>query len=478
VASEAASVVIVGAGFSGLGLARRLQLAGVDDVVILERADEIGGTWRDNTYPGCGCDVRSHLYSWSFELNPDWSRRYALQPEIQTYVLRCVERWGLRPRIRLGADVVRAAFDEGEGTWTVDCADGRSFRARFFVGALGALRDPRLPDVPGVDAFEGPSMHSARWDPSVELRGKRVAVIGTGASAIQIVPALAGVASHVAVVQRTPAWVVPRLDRPVPAWRRALYRRVPGAMRAARLLEYLRYEVRYPTVFGRRAPLRGVVEALVRAHVRREVADPALAAALTPTYELGCKRILVSDDFLSSFNRPDVELVQGAVDAVTPRGVRVAGVEHEADVLIWCTGFRVDDPLGDVDVVGRGGRRLADVWGRRPAAHLGMAVPGFPNAFLLLGPNTALGHNSVVVMIEAQIRWILGAMRWAGEDRFVEAPPEALEAFLADVDRKLAGQVWATGCRSWYLNEDGQNFTIWPGSTLGYLWRTRRFRPY
>ncbi len=474
-------MVIVGAGFGGLGMARQLQLAGVDDFVILDRGDEVGGTWRDNTYPGCGCDVRSHLYSWSFELNPHWSRRYALQPEIQAYVLGCVDRWGLRDRLRFGADVVRAVFDEDRATWTLHCADGRAFRAPFQVSAIGGLKDARLPDLPGMGSFAGPSMHSARWDPTVDLQGKRVGVVGTGASAVQIVPELAGVASEVVVFQRTPAWVVPRRDGPIPRWRQWLYSRVPGLMRAVRAVEYATYEVRYPAVFGPWAPARSLVERLAKEHVRRTVRDPATAAALTPAYELGCKRILISDAFLESFNRDDVRLVCGGIDAVTPGGLRVGSEEHDVDVLIWCTGFLVDEPLGHVDVLGRGARRLAEVWGPRPSAHLGMTVPGFPNAFLLMGPNTALGHNSVIVMIEAQVRYVLQAMAWAKEQRphrpVVEVRGSALEAFVQEVDRKHGAQVWGTGCRSWYLNAAGQNFTIWPASTLSYRRRTRRFDP-
>jgi cation diffusion facilitator CzcD-associated flavoprotein CzcO len=477
---ESATVVIVGAGFSGLGMARRLQLAGIDDFVLLERGDEVGGTWRDNAYPGCACDVRSHLYSWSFAPNPDWTRRYARGPEIQAYVLRCVQEWGLRSKIRLGAELTRAAFDEETARWTLTCADGRTFVAPFQIAAVGALKDPLIPKVPGLETFAGPSMHSARWDPSIDLAGKRVAVIGTGASAVQIVPELAGVASQVTVFQRTPAWVFPRMDSEIPAWRRWLHRSVPGWSRLARAVEYITYESRYPIVFGRRPLLRSILERLGRLHIRREVSDPAVADALTPSYALGCKRILVSDDWYGAFNRDDVRLVPSAIDEVVPAGVRSGGELHEFDALVWCTGFTVDEPLGDMELVGVGGRTVAELWGGRPKGHLGITMPGFPNAFMLLGPNTALGHNSVIIMIEAQIRYVLQAIAWVRADpsrRWVDVRPEALDGFLAEIDSKHTDQVWMTGCRSWYLNEQGENFTIWPGSTLAYIWRTRRFDP-
>lgn len=472
-------MAIVGAGFSGLGMARQLQLAGIDDFVVLERGDEVGGTWRDNRYPGCACDVRSPLYSWSFEQNPDWSRRYAQAPEIQAYILDSVRRWGIRDRIRFGCEIVRSTWNEEAGEWTLEAADGRRFVAPFHVGAVGGLTDPRMPAVPGVDSFAGPSMHSARWDDGVDLRGKRVGVVGTGASAVQIVPSIVDEVASITVFQRTPAWVVPRADWAIPRWRRWARRWVPGIMQLSRAVEWATYESRYPAVFGPRPFLRRLVERLVRRHARTVVEDPATAEALTPSYTLGCKRVLVAQGWFEAFNRDHVTLVAAPLDSVSAIGVSAGGEEHELDVLIWCTGFRVDEPLGTAQIRGVGGRDLAEFWGGRPRAHLGMTVPGFPNSFLLMGPNTALGHNSVLLMAEAQIRYVLQAIRWAraAPGRTVDVKPEALDGFVAEVDERLGAQVWNTGCASWYLTEDGENFTIWPGTTAGYRWRVRRFDP-
>lgn len=476
--TEETTVAIVGAGFSGLGMARQLQLAGIDDFVLLERADEVGGTWRDNRYPGCACDVRSHLYSWSFALNPDWSSRYARHDEIQDYIVDRVRAWGLRPHLRLGAQLRSAVWDEARHRWVLTCADGRSFDAAFQVAALGALKDPRVPDLPGSDSFAGPTLHSARWDPGVDLRGKRVGIVGTGASAVQIVPELAGVAS-LTVFQRSAPWVFPRLDWAIPPWRRTLYRKIPGLARLVRALEYLSYEVRHPAIFGPRPFARRPLEAFARWWARRRIRDPATAAALLPDYQLGCKRALVSDGWYEAFDRDDVTLVTEPIERVLPDGIR-AGGDHALDVLIWCTGFAVDEPLGDVEIRGLGGRSLAQQWAGRPAAHLGITVPGFPNTFLLLGPNTALGHSSVLLMIEPQIRYALQAITWvlADPDRaFVDVEQAACDAFVAEVDARHRPLTWGSGCRSWYRNQDGANWTLWPGTTAGYRWRVRRFDP-
>jgi cation diffusion facilitator CzcD-associated flavoprotein CzcO len=461
-------------------MARRLQQAGIDDFILIERGPDVGGAWRDNIYPGCACDVRSHLYSFSFALNPDWTRRYAPSGEIQAYILRCVEEWNLRPRIRFGANLARTSFDEESATWTLECTDGRRFVAPFQVNAVGGLKDAKFPGVPGLGSFEGPSMHSSQWKPDLDLRGKRVGVVGTGASAIQIVPEIAGVAKHVTVFQRTPAWVFPRGDRPIPMWRRKLYGVVPALLRVVRAIEWFTYESKYPMVFGPRPIARRAAEYLARRLVRRIVKDPATAQSLLPSYALGCKRALVSDYWYQAFNRDDVSLCAGPIDRIEPTGVRADGALHACDVLIWCTGFEVDRPLGETRVTGLGGRDLEEQWDGRPKAHLGITVPGFPNSFLLLGPNTGLGHNSVLLMAEPQMDYIVQAIQWVMADpsrRWVDVRTQALDTFIAEIDRKTGDQVWMTGCRSWYLNDAGENFVIWPGSTPAYRWRTRRFDP-
>lgn len=460
-----ATVCILGAGFGGLAAAIRLRRAG-HEVQVLERAATVGGTWRDNRYPGVACDVRSHLYSLSFAPNPDWSHRYAQGAEIQAYLERLQAAHQLP--IRFGSDVV---LQEWLGDrWRLTCRDGHTVEARFVVNAIGALRDPRLPDLPG--RFDGPEMHSARWDPSVELSGKRVGVIGTGASAIQVIPGLVDTVGELHVFQRTPAWVVSRDDHPYPAWSRWMFRNVPGWMALRRLAIYLSHEVRYPLAFGRLGAASRLFRWSLERHIRQQVSDPSLAARLTPDYQPGCKRILISDDYYPAMTRPHVRL-HSAVRERLPTGVRTADADVPLDALIYCTGFRVDEPLGGMDVRGVGGRSLRQVWAARPQAYMGVTVPGFPNSFMLLGPNTALGHSSVLVMIEAQIRWIEQAIRLAGSGR-VDTRTEALDAFLGEVDEQVSSQVWMSGCQSWYLSRGGQNFTIWPGSTLSYLWRMRR----
>ena len=466
------TVCVVGSGFGGLAAAIALKAEG-HEVRILERADDLGGTWRDNVYPGCACDVRSHLYSLSGELNPDWSRSFSGREEIQAYLQRVADKHALRPLIRFGSHVVRQTWT-GDG-WRLECADGHEETARFVVNAIGALRDPRIPELPGLGGFEGPTMHSAHWDSSVELAGKRIGVVGTGASSIQVVPSICEAAAEVHVFQRTPAWVVPRGDRAYAEATKWLFRTVPGLMALYRLAIYLEHELRYPLAFGHLGVVSRLFRWAMERRIRKVVPDRALAERLTPSYQPGCKRILISDDWYPAMMRDDVRL-HGAVDEVLAGGVRAGDEEIDLDVLVFCTGYRVDDPLGPMEVFGVDGRNLREVWSGRPQAHLGILMPGFPNAFGLLGPNTALGHNSVVIMIEAQVRWLVQAIAHAPEG-VVDVRREVLDDFLADIDAAHTDQVWMSGCRSWYLNERGENFTIWPGSTLAYLWATRRFDP-
>jgi cation diffusion facilitator CzcD-associated flavoprotein CzcO len=478
---EHTTVCIIGSGFAGLAAAAKLREAGITELVVLERAGSVGGTWRDNTYPGCACDIPSHLYSLSFALNPGWQHTYARQPEIRAYLERATTDLGLRPHLRFGADISRCAFDEATGRWTVEAADGRRWVARFLIAGVGGLRDPRMPDLPGLHTFEGPSFHSARWDHGVDLTGKRVGVVGTGASAIQVVPAIADAAASVHVFQRTPPWVVPRKDRPYTDLERTLFRNVPGLMRALRGAIFWRHDVRYAMAFQQHGVLARGLAGLMRWGIRQQVPDPDLAARLTPDYHPGCKRILISSDWYPALQRPDVQVHDGGAVAVHPGGLEAASGEVvDLDAIVWCTGFRVDDPLGALAVQGRGGQDLRTFWGRRPRAYLGVTAPGFPNAFLLLGPNTALGHNSVVVMIEAQVGYAVRAIRHAlaqGEHAWLDVRPERLDAFIAEVDGRLGGQVWQSGCRSWYLNDAGENFTIWPGSAAAYVRRMRGFTP-
>lgn len=472
------SVAIIGSGFAGLGMAIRLQEEGFDDFVILERGSDVGGTWRDNTYPGAACDIPSHLYSLSFAPKRDWTRAYSSQPEIWDYLRGLVDRFGLRDRIRFGTDVVRGEWDESDNVWHLTTADGARLTANVVVSGIGFLRDPAIPPFPGSEEFAGPQFHTCQWDHEVALTGRRVAVVGTGASAIQVAPAIADEVAHLTVFQRTAPWVVPSRDRAYSRWERALYRRVPGLAKANRALTYLQKEIRYPLVFAdRRLPV-AIAERYVRQWLDQQVPDPELRAAVTPDFRLGCKRVVISSDWYPTLQRDDVTLETTSIDRFTPSGVVLAdGRTIDLDVVVYGTGFRANRPLGPMAVTGRHGRDLAEYWGPRPTAHLGVSVPGFPNMFLLLGPNTGLGHNSVVIMVEAEIEYVLQALRILRDEPglALEVTEPAHDAFVAEVDRRHRGQAWSSGCRSWYLDDDGDNFAVWPGSTLEYRRRLRRF---
>jgi cation diffusion facilitator CzcD-associated flavoprotein CzcO len=471
-------VAVIGAGFSGLGAAIRLKLRGIDDFVILERAADLGGTWRDNTYPGCACDVPSHLYSFSFAANADWPQTYSGQPEIWAYLRRCASGHGLLPHLRLRHEVLGADWDERSGRWAIRTSAG-DLSADVLVTAAGPLADPTVPDLPGLESFRGTAFHSARWPRDHELTGRRVAVIGTGASAIQFVPRIAPDVAHLDVFQRTPPWVLPRRSRAIGPRTRALLRSVPGLRRALRAILYTVQEF---TVTGFLHPsTMRVTQWLAMRNLRRQVPDPALRAKLTPRYRMGCKRILFSDGYFAALGRDNVGLVTESIAGVEPDGIRTAGgALHEVDTIVFATGFHVTDAPIAERIRGRGGVSLAQAWRGSPRAYLGVTVSGFPNLFLLLGPNTGLGHNSVLVMVEAQLRYLTGMLDHLSRsgDGAVEPTEAAQSAFVATVDRRMAGTVWNTGgCLSWYRDATGRVSALWPGSTLRYRWRLRRFDP-
>jgi len=475
-AARHARVAIVGSGFGGLGTAIRLTREGIDDFVILERAGEVGGTWRDNTYPGCACDVESHLYSLSFAPEPGWTYRFSRQPEIREYLQRLAREFDLVPHIRFHHEVRGAEWDGAARRWRIDTSRG-TLTAQALVVATGPFSEPNIPAVAGLERFEGPAFHSSRWDHAIDLRGRPVAVIGTGASSIQFVPEIQREVAALHLFQRTPPWIMPRPDAPIPEWRRRLYRRWPLLQRAVRLLIYLYREVwivvfRHPDAMAR-------AQTLAARHLERSVRDPALRARLTPDYAMGCKRILLSNDFYPAVAQPNVDVVTSPIAEVRPRSIVTAdGVERAVDAIIFGTGFRVTDPPIAASIRGRDGRTLRESWAGSPQAHLGITVAGFPNLFLLLGPNTGLGHNSVVYMTEAQIAHVIGAlrhMRDAGVDA-IEPTVAAQTAFVGDVDRRMRGTVWVSGgCSSWYLDRTGRNSTLWPDSSWRYSRRAARF---
>src|SRR4051794_21850394 len=470
------STAIVGSGFSGIGLAIRLKQEGVEDFAVLERGAGVGGTWHFNTYPGCACDVPSHLYSFSFAPNPGWSRTYSAQPEIRDYLERVVDDFGVREKIRLGCEV-RAARWNGDA-WELDTSRG-PVRAKVLVSATGPLVEPKTPDFPGLDSFAGPAFHSARWDHSADLRGKRVAAVGTGASAIQFVPAIAPDVAQLHVFQRTPPWVMPHSIRPITPFDQRLYTAFPPAQRLVRGGIYTAREL-LVLGFVKQPRIMGGIEKIAQRHMRRAISDPALLEKVTPDYTIGCKRILPSNDWYPALARDNVELVTDAVAEVRPRSVVTAdGREREVDAIVFGTGFHVVDmPIGQM-VTGRDGRTLADVWNGSPRAHLGCTVPGFPNLFIMLGPNTGLGHSSMVYMLESQLAFVIGALRELRSRgaSTVEVRDDVVEKYNAEVQARLRGTVWSTGCRSWNLDAQGRNPTLWPDWTWRFRQRTARFDP-
>jgi cation diffusion facilitator CzcD-associated flavoprotein CzcO len=470
-------VLIVGGGFSGLCMAIKLREAGMNSFLLIEKSDDIGGTWYDNRYPGCACDIPSHLYSFSFELSPDWSRMYPGQQEIHDYLKLCVERYKLAPNIRLNARLQEAIWNEAEGAWHATAGEGLRIKARVLVSGIGGLHVPQYPKIKGVENFEGSQFHSSTWDYRVDLQGKHIAVVGTGASSIQFVPQIAPRAGKLYLFQRTPPWIVPRIDFAIPEKWKQRFRRFPLAMRAFRQYIFWRQEFRVLGFLGNRT-VRGKAREIAMRHMRRKIKDPKLREALTPNYELGCKRVLVSDDFYPTLTRENVELVTESIAEIREQSIVTAdGAERPVDVLIFGTGFRATEPLIGIRVVGRGGVEIHDAWRERMSAYLGVTVSGFPNFFLLLGPNTGLGHNSVVLMIEAQVRYVMSCLKLMNRRkcRVLEVRSETQNHFVAEVHRRLQGTVWQSGgCQSWYQDpRTGENTTLWPGSVVGYLRRTR-----
>jgi cation diffusion facilitator CzcD-associated flavoprotein CzcO len=470
-------VLIVGGGFSGLCMGIKLLEAGTNSFLIIEKSADIGGTWWDNRYPGCACDIPSHLYSFSFAPSTEWTRMYPGQQEIHDYLKRCVVRYGLGPYLRLNTRFSEAVWDESEGVWKALAGNGMRIRARILVSGMGALHVPHYPEIKGLDCFQGPAFHSATWDHGIDLAGKNVAVVGTGASAIQFVPQIAPRVGKLHLFQRTPPWIVPRLDFAFSEkWRRR-FRRIPITRWALRQYIFWRQEIRVLGFLGNET-FRKKVEAIAVRHLAHRIKDPKLRAALTPNYQLGCKRVLVSDDYYPALNRSNVELVTAGIAEVREHSIVTCnGVERSIDVLIYGTGFRATEPLIGCRVVGKGGVDIHEAWRKRMSAYLGVTVRGFPNFFMLLGPNTGLGHNSVVLMIEAQVRYAMKCLKLMKRrnQRVLEVRSEIQESFVEEIYRRMAGTVWQSGgCKSWYQDQTtGEITTLWPGSVVSYLRRTR-----
>lgn len=472
-------IAIIGAGFSGIGMAIQLEKAGIDSYTIFERAAEVGGTWRDNTYPGAACDVPSHLYSLSFEQNGDWSRLFSESAEIQRYLLGLVEKWRLREKLRLDAEIRAAKFDEAKGAWTLTLASGETHHARAVIACVGGLVDPAWPSIEGRERFEGDTFHTARWDHAVDLQGKRVAVIGTGASAVQVVPSIASRAAKLDVFQRTPAWVLPKQDRAYSEKERRRFSGSRFALRISRLAQYLTTELRGPIVMLDSPRLSALPEKMSAQHLNAQVSDPVLREKLRPSFQLGCKRILVSDDYWVAFDRDNVDLVTEDIREIREHCIETSdSVSREFDVIIYATGFDVGFRSTPFDVVGRNGISLDSAWQKGAVAYKGLAVAGFPNWFTLMGPNTGPGHTSVLVYTEAQMAHVLGAVTHLRDKRWrsVEVRRAVQDRYNAGIQRRMRHMVWST-CKSWYLSDDGSNRALYPGFATEYVLRTRRFKP-
>lgn len=469
--------VIVGTGFGGIGMAIKLREAGITDFVVLEKSDQIGGTWRDNTYPGAACDVPSPLYSFSFEQDFDWPRFYSQQPDIHRYLLHCATRYGLMSHIRLNTQVQRARFDEANGLWLIDTTCGATLHARAFITAVGQLSNPAYPNLPGLDSFRGKVFHSARWDHSYDFRGKRVAIVGTGASAIQFIAPVANQAAHATVFQRSAAYVLPKPDRRTTRAEYWLYRKIPFLRKLLRDTVYCAHELLGVGLF--KFPLLlSPIMALWKLHLRLSIKDPALRATLTPGYPIGCKRILLDNTYYRALAQPNVNVKAGAVREVgATMIVADDGTPHEVDAVILGTGFTASDFLTPMEIRGRDDRELNATWSDGAEAYLGITVNGFPNFFMLYGPNTNLGHNSIVYMLECQIAYVIDALchlRAAPAISF-DIKPHVQSAFNQKLHHALGKSVWSQGCSSWYLNAKGKHTNNWSGSTFKYRRLTRRF---
>ncbi|MCJ8168922.1 flavin-containing monooxygenase [Atopomonas sediminilitoris] len=469
-------VLIIGAGFGGIGLGVRLLQTGRTDFAIVEKAAEVGGCWRDNTYPGAACDVPSHLYSFSFAPNTAWSRRYAPQAEIHAYIKACVTRFSLSSHIHTGCEVASAIYDEGKQRWQVVMLDGSTVSARVLVSACGQLNRPAWPTITGAEHFAGVAFHSAQWRHDVDLRGKRVAVIGAGASAIQFVPQLVQQAAHVTVFQRTAPYVIAKPDIAYTQAQQQRWQRWPWWQRLSRKVQYLAHESR-ALAFVKWPWLMKFMRFQFTQHLQRQVADADLRAKLTPDYPLGCKRILISNDYYPALTRSNAALETLPISQITPHGVQTAdGREHVADVLIYGTGFAATEFLAPMQIRGRAGLELTQAWRGGAEAFKGLTVAGFPNFFLLYGPNTNLGHSSIIYMLESQFNYVLSALeqmqRLGISTLEVKAAPQA--QFNQALTAALQGTVWAQGCSSWYINESGKQTNNWPGFTFSYRRQTRR----
>lgn len=468
--------IIIGTGFAGMGMAVALRKEGIQDFVILEKAHDVGGVWRDNSYPGAACDVPSHLYSFSFYPNPNWSRKFAPQGEIFAYLQECASHFDLKRHIRFGTEVQSVEYDDASSQWRVALVNGSVLRSQFVVTAMGQLSRPAIPNVPGQESFHGKAFHSANWDHSFEISGKRIAVVGTGASAIQFVPAIAGKVGAMTVFQRSPAYILPRPDRSYTGLERFLCKWAPWTMNLHRLAIYVQYESRALAFTRFKGLMKPLAERPFLNLLNRQVSSAELRKKMTPDYPIGCKRLLLSSEYLAAFNRPNVTLETDGIKRITSTGIETqSGRHYEVDAIVYGTGFAATEFLAPLTIKGQRGKKLSDAWSMGAKAYLGIMVPEFPNFFMLYGPNTNLGHNSIVYMIESQIAHVMRCLKKMNQTQatHIDVVPSAYQHFTDGLQGNFARTVWV-GCRSWYVDERGHNSTNWPGFTLTYRWLTQR----
>lgn len=469
-------VAVVGAGLAGLGVGIELKNAGINNFVIFEGEDGVGGSWRTNTYPGCACDVPSHLYSYSFEPNPNWPEAYSKQEDIRQYIEHCADKYELKPFIKFSTRVMDAAFDEKKGVWKITTSDGSVTEARVLVPATGALSHPQYPDIKGMSKFKGKTVHAARWDSSVDLKGKRVAVIGSGASAIQVVPNIAAEVKELAVFQRTPSWVLPKHNRDYTEADHKKWAKSPWKQRAQRLGLYWMMESALPAIMWYPQMLR-VGEVLHKRALHKHISDPYLRRKLTPTYKVGCKRTLVSDDWFPAFARKNVQLITEGIQEMTATGIKTTdGQTFDADVVIYCTGYEIGKAAYPFDIHGTNGQTLAEYWGAQSKAYYGMNVSHFPNMLLIMGPNSGPGHTSVLIYQEAQYKYVAKFTQTLLKKKlkYLDVKEDVMQNQYREFQNRMKNSSWLSGCQSWYLNADGSNSTMWPGFSFEYRLRIQR----
>ena len=460
--------VIIGAGLAGVATGIALKKAGIDDFIIAEKTNGLSGTWYDNHYPGAACDVPSMLYSYSFAPNPDWSRRFAPHYEIRTYVEKVIKSHDLDRHIRLGTEIIAGDFDPKNALWHLKTKSGDTISARYLITSVAILGTPKYPDIKGIKSFAGQAFHSARWDNNVELKGKKIALIGNAASALQIAPEIAKTAKNVTIFQRTANWIVPRMDRKYSKFETAMFKRFPWTMRVPRWALFIYLEFIFYRVFTGKGLINALYTHNANAYRAKKIKDKQLRDKLTPDYPIGCKRVLLSDDYYDTINRDNVELVTDAIEQITPDGILLkTGRQIDTDILVFATGFTATDFMPNLNLTGLGGATLAD-WRTSPKAHKGLTLENMPNAFFLLGPNTGLGHASMILMMEAQIPHMMKIIKAVKPGQYFTVKPQALAKFNARIQNKMQHSIWVTSCQSWYKTDDGHVPTLWPYPTYTY----------